>query len=177
MQGRYQQALTVRKVTFYCRQCSSWLCRVVSLLLLNCLQRTCKISENTFIKQCLRPISNASGIRFSTKQKIYDSYWKINRTKTKIHNFQYRSIPNFIITDRGVKLSTHLHPAPRLRIRGATPPLLQYVFIAWCLVKYGDDFTLQCVAHCLTRFQWHRETICMVNRKSWSQWPRSLGRV
>jgi hypothetical protein len=25
---------------------------------------------------------------------------------------------------------------------GAIPPLPQYVFIAWCLVKYRDNFTL-----------------------------------
>jgi hypothetical protein len=27
-------------------------------------------------------------------------------------------------------------------MRGAIPPLLQYVFVAWCLVKHRDNFTL-----------------------------------
>jgi hypothetical protein len=26
-------------------------------------------------------------------------------------------------------------------MRGAVPPLPQYVFMAWCLVKHGDSFT------------------------------------
>jgi hypothetical protein len=29
----------------------------------------------------------------------------------------------------------------RLKIRGAIPPLSQYVFMAWCLVKHRDNFT------------------------------------
>jgi len=35
---------------------------------------------------------------------------------------------------RGAKLTTHLHLVPRLRKRGAIPPLPQYVFMTWCLV-------------------------------------------
>jgi hypothetical protein len=27
-------------------------------------------------------------------------------------------------------------------MRGAIPPLFQYVFIGWCLVKHRDNFTL-----------------------------------
>jgi hypothetical protein len=41
----------------------------------------------------------------------------------------------------GVKLTTHLHLLPRLRIFGAIPPS-PIVFIAWCLIKYRDAFTL-----------------------------------
>jgi hypothetical protein len=40
----------------------------------------------------------------------------------------------------GVKLTTHLHLVPRSRIRGAIPPLPQYVFMAWWLVKHSDNF-------------------------------------
>jgi len=29
----------------------------------------------------------------------------------------------------------------RSRMRGAIPPLPQYVFMEWCLVKHGDTFT------------------------------------
>jgi hypothetical protein len=35
----------------------------------------------------------------------------------------------------------HLHLVPRSRMRGAIPPLPQYVFTAWCLVKHRDNFT------------------------------------
>jgi hypothetical protein len=38
-----------------------------------------------------------------------------------------------------MKLITHLHPVPKLRMRGAIPPLLQYVFMAWYLVKNRDS--------------------------------------
>jgi len=50
-------------------------------------------------------------------------------------------------TGRGVKLTTRLHIGPRLRMRGAIPPLLQYVFMACFLVKRRDSFpfTLICL--------------------------------
>jgi hypothetical protein len=41
---------------------------------------------------------------------------------------------------RGVKLTTHLHLVPRLRMRGAVPPLSQYVLMVWCLVMHKDNF-------------------------------------
>jgi hypothetical protein len=34
-----------------------------------------------------------------------------------------------------------LYLVQRSRICGATPPLPQYVFMAWCLVKHRDNFT------------------------------------
>jgi hypothetical protein len=34
-----------------------------------------------------------------------------------------------------------LHLVPRSRMRGAIPPLPQYIFMAWCLVKHRDNFT------------------------------------
>jgi hypothetical protein len=37
---------------------------------------------------------------------------------------------------RGVNLTTHLHLVLRSRMCGAIPPLLQYVFMGWCLVKH-----------------------------------------
>jgi hypothetical protein len=42
---------------------------------------------------------------------------------------------------RSVKLTTHLLLVPRSRMRGTIPPLTQYVYIAWCLVKHRDNFT------------------------------------
>jgi hypothetical protein len=38
-------------------------------------------------------------------------------------------------------MTTHLHLVPRSRMRGAIPPLPQFVFMAWCLVKHRDNFT------------------------------------
>jgi len=44
--------------------------------------------------------------------------------------------------DNGVKLTTPIHLVPRYRIRGATPPLPQTAFKAWCSVKVqGQLFT------------------------------------
>jgi len=40
---------------------------------------------------------------------------------------------------RGVKLTTHIH-----LVREAIPPLFQYVFMEWCLVKRREDFILIC---------------------------------
>jgi hypothetical protein len=43
---------------------------------------------------------------------------------------------------RGVKLTTRLRLVWRSRMSAAIPPLHQYVFMAWCLVKPRDNFTL-----------------------------------
>jgi len=40
-----------------------------------------------------------------------------------------------------MKLTAHLLLVPTSRIRGAIPPLPQYVFMAWYLVKHRDNFT------------------------------------
>jgi hypothetical protein len=40
-----------------------------------------------------------------------------------------------------VKLTTRLHLVPRSSMRGAIPPLSQYVLMVWCLVKHKDNFT------------------------------------
>jgi hypothetical protein len=50
-------------------------------------------------------------------------------TKPHIQWVPAFSSPEF--SDRGVKLTTHLHLMPRLRMRGTIPPLPQYVFRAW----------------------------------------------
>jgi hypothetical protein len=39
-----------------------------------------------------------------------------------------------------MKLTTHFHLVPRLRIHAATTPLPQYVFMTWYLVKHRDNF-------------------------------------
>jgi hypothetical protein len=46
-----------------------------------------------------------------------------------------------------VKLTTHLHLVPSSRMREAIPPLPQYVFMAWCLVKHRDNFTFTLPHH------------------------------
>jgi hypothetical protein len=39
-----------------------------------------------------------------------------------------------------VKLTTHLHLVPSSRMRGAIPPLPQYIFMLWCLVTHKENF-------------------------------------
>lgn len=40
----------------------------------------------------------------------------------------------------GMKLTTHLHLLPRLRMHGAISPV-SHVFVAWCIIKLQDKFT------------------------------------
>jgi hypothetical protein len=40
-----------------------------------------------------------------------------------------------------VKLTNYLHIVPRSKMLGAIPPLPQYIFMAWCLVKHREKFT------------------------------------
>jgi hypothetical protein len=42
---------------------------------------------------------------------------------------------------RSVKLTTHLHVVPRLRIRGAVTPLSQCAIMAWYLIKYKETLS------------------------------------
>jgi hypothetical protein len=41
-----------------------------------------------------------------------------------------------------MRLTTHLHLLSRLRIIGTTPPLPQYVFMAWYYGRHRDKFAL-----------------------------------
>jgi hypothetical protein len=46
------------------------------------------------------------------------------------------------------RVADHSSPSvPRSRMRRAVPPFPQYVFIAWCLVKHTDNFTLPYMGH------------------------------
>jgi len=47
---------------------------------------------------------------------------------------------------------SHLHLVSRLRISGTIPPLPQYVFNVWYLVKYRDKFTLLLLLPCAGLF-------------------------
>jgi hypothetical protein len=49
-----------------------------------------------------------------------------------------------------VELTNLLHTVPRLRMRGATPPLLQYVFIVRYLVKRRDYIIIRFMGLTLT---------------------------
>jgi hypothetical protein len=40
----------------------------------------------------------------------------------------------------GMKLTAHLHLVPRLIMHGFIPPLLQYAFMKWCLIKQDICF-------------------------------------
>jgi hypothetical protein len=43
---------------------------------------------------------------------------------------------------QNVKRNIHLNLQPRFRMRGAIPPLPQYVFMAWCLIKHRGELCL-----------------------------------
>jgi len=42
-------------------------------------------------------------------------------------------------------LTTHLHLVLGQRMHGAIPPLPQYAFMAWHLVKHRDNFTFMLI--------------------------------
>jgi len=58
---------------------------------------------------------------------------------TVVHLFVFRQVNSQVVVLVSnvfhPKLATHLHLLPRLRMRGAIPPLPQYVFMVWCLIK------------------------------------------
>jgi len=37
-----------------------------------------------------------------------------------------------------VELTSHVHLVPSLKVHRAVPPLPQYVFITWCLIKQEE---------------------------------------
>jgi hypothetical protein len=43
---------------------------------------------------------------------------------------------------------------PRSRMLGVIPPLLRYVFMLWCLVKYRDKFTFTFIISLAPRNTW-----------------------
>jgi len=42
---------------------------------------------------------------------------------------------------QGMKLTTHLHLVPRLRMYGVVLPIPQYIFVAWYLLKHREYLT------------------------------------
>jgi hypothetical protein len=57
-----------------------------------------------------------------------------------------------------VHLTNNLPLAPRLRMRGAIPPL-PHVFVAWCLVKPWKNLTLPWKKY--KKIMCHGEVICV----------------
>jgi hypothetical protein len=51
------------------------------------------------------------------------------------HPASYPMGTDFPEEERPKREADHLHLVLRLRVSGTLPPLLQYVFMAWCLVK------------------------------------------
>jgi hypothetical protein len=58
-----------------------------------------------------------------------------------------------------MKLTTHLHLVPRLRLQGAIPRLLQYVFMALCLIKHKYVFMVWYFGKPRDNFTWHYLTL------------------
>jgi len=48
---------------------------------------------------------------------------------------------------------------PKSKMRGAIPPFLQYIFMAWCLVKHRDNFTFYFTFMSLPRDCWQVDFI------------------
>jgi hypothetical protein len=73
----------------------------------------------------------------------------------------------------GVKLTIHLHLAPRSRMRGDILLLPQHVFMVWCLVKHRDNFTFTLTLRPVTFMQ-----MTFKNDQNWLQlhqtWNSSL---
>jgi hypothetical protein len=70
--------------------------------------------------------------------------WSEVRVLAEARNFSLHHswVPKalFLGVRRLRREADHSPPLPRSRIRGAIPPLPQYVFMAWCLVKHIDNF-------------------------------------
>jgi hypothetical protein len=95
---------------------------------------------------------------------------------------------NQLLYTQGVKLTSHLRLVPRSRMRGAIPPLRQYAFMVWCLVKHRNMLTYSMVqnitwkAEChsahkkISRFfYWTRRFITVFTKAchwtlSWANW-------
>jgi hypothetical protein len=59
--------------------------------------------------------------------------FSILKSDPTVHNCAIDKLTMVNIMD--YRILGHLHLVPRLRMRAAIPPLPQYVFTAWCLVK------------------------------------------
>jgi hypothetical protein len=66
-----------------------------------------------------------------------------------------------------VKLTTHFHLVLRLRMSEAIPQFSTYVFMPWCLVKNGDNFTFTFLHVCnpTLKYMWLLDWCFLV---SWS---------
>jgi len=65
----------------------------------------------------------------------------------------YQGLFPWVESGRCVKLTTHLHLAPRLSMRGAIHPFPQHVFMVLCLVNNRDNFNLRVVPLEVTAFK------------------------
>jgi hypothetical protein len=85
------------------------------------------------------------------------------------------------VNRRGVKLTAHLHLVPRSRMRGAIPPLSQYVFMAWCSVKAQGQLYLSCFYASVHEVFWNELFVWMSRTRedvhTWrSTWGIGKGR-
>jgi hypothetical protein len=92
---------------------------------------TCRsrvVKQTTHVHVVLR--SRVCGVKPTLSQYVL---WRVYLIKQR-HNFLLLLLIN-ICRSRGVKLTNHLRLVPRPRMRGAIPPLPQYVIMGWCLIK------------------------------------------
>jgi len=52
-----------------------------------------------------------------------------------------------VVKQLGHEADSYLYLCQGQRMSGAIPPLPQYVFMMWCLVKYRDNFTFTFTLH------------------------------
>jgi hypothetical protein len=74
------------------------------------------------------------------------SYNNLTNQPTNQPANQFQGTESFLrryTIGRNVKLTTHLHLVPRLRMRGAVPPLPQYIFMPLCVYMYIYIYNLR----------------------------------
>jgi hypothetical protein len=77
----------------------------------------------------LVPRSNSDWSYNSTPQYAFMAWCSVKKAQGQLYLLPlYKH-------GRGMKLTTYLHRLPRLRISGRIPPISQYVFTVWCLIK------------------------------------------
>jgi hypothetical protein len=75
---------------------------------------------------------------FVTIKKFYGEGLSVPRPTTKLEGNPLLAVRDCLFNIFAATLRTRrtsLHPQPEERMRGAVPPLPQYAFMAWCIVK------------------------------------------
>jgi hypothetical protein len=88
------------------------------------------------------PDDRGSSVRFPAGAGNFSLHHRVQNDSGAHPAFYTMGTRGWEQSGRGVKLTTHLHLVPKSRMHGAILPLLQYVFMAWCLVKHRATLPL-----------------------------------